>query len=260
MESPAASKSQWFRRFHPRPDAEAALVCLPYAGGSASAYFSLSELLAEEVDVLSTQYPGRQNRFHEPCLESVRDLARGAFEVLDPLIAGRPFALLGHSMGAAVGFELARLLEREGPAAPLALFASGRRAPSIGGDRGVRFLDDEGIVAELRSLEGTDGRILDEPELLRLLLPSVRADYIASETYDAGPGAIVGCDVVALAGDRDAHVGVDEVAEWRDHTTGTFGLKVFPGGHFFLTDHEPEIASLVTDTLRAATRPGHPIR
>ncbi|MFS8204275.1 thioesterase II family protein [Streptomyces sp. CWNU-52B] len=260
MELSAASTSPWFRRFHPRPDARVALVCLPYAGGSASAYFSLSERLAAEVDVLATQYPGRQNRFHEPCLESVQELARGVFDDLGPLIAGRPFALLGHSMGAAVGFELARLLEREGPAAPLALFASGRRAPSIESDRGVRFLDDAGVVAELQSMEGTDGRILDEPELLQLLLPSVRADYVASETYDAGPGAIVGCDVVALAGDRDAHVGVDQVADWRDHTTGAFDLKVFPGGHFFVTDHEPEIASLVTATLRAAARPGHPTR
>ncbi|MET9565845.1 thioesterase II family protein [Streptomyces tauricus] len=260
MEPPAASTSQWFRRFHPRPDAEAALVCLPYAGGSAAAYFALSELLAEKVDVLATQYPGRQNRFHEPCLESVQELARGVFDDLAPLIAGRPFALLGHSMGAAVGFELARILEREGPAAPLALFASGRRAPSIAGDRGVRFLDDDGLVAELRSMGGTDMRVLDEPELLQLLLPSVRADYVASETYDAGPGAIVGCDVVALAGHKDAHVEVDDVAAWRDHTTGAFDLKVFPGGHFFLTDHEPEIAALVTDTLRAATRAGHPTR
>ncbi|MGX1915693.1 thioesterase II family protein [Streptomyces phaeochromogenes] len=259
MAPPVTPESQWFRRFHPRPDAEVALVCLPHAGGSASRYFALSQRLSAHIDVLAVQYPGRQNRLHEPCLDSVRDLARGVFEDLGPLAAGRPLALFGHSVGAAVAFELARLLENERPAGPRALFVSGRRAPSRGTDRGVRLLDDAGIIAELQGLRGTDARVLDDPELLQLLLPSVRADYVASETYDAGPDAVVRCDVVALAGDRDVHVEVDEVDGWRDHTTGAFELRVLPGGHFFLDDHEPEIAAVVTDTLRAS-RPGHATR
>lgn len=256
MAPPAPSRGSWFRTFHPRPDARITLVCLPYAGGSASAFFSLSERLPAEVEVLSTQYPGRQDRIREPCLQTVPELARGAFEELGARVAGRPFALFGHSMGGAVAFELARLLERDGPAAPRTLFVSGRRAPSVAGDRGVRFRDDEGLVDELRKLEGTDSRVLDEPELLRLVLPTVRADYGAAEIYHTGADAVVGSPVVALAGDRDPHVGLDEAAAWRGHTTGAFDLKVFPGGHFFLTDHEPEIAALVTDTLRATAHPG----
>ncbi|MBU6532888.1 thioesterase II family protein [Streptomyces sp. NPDC057245] len=256
MTPPGPSSSPWFRTYHPRPGARATLVCLPYAGGSASAFFSLSERLPADVQVLATQYPGRQDRMREPCLETVPELARGAFEELGALVAGRPFALFGHSMGGAVAFELARLLEREGPAAPRALFVSGRRAPSITADRGVRFLDDAGLVDELRELEGTDSRILDEPELLRLVLPAVRADYGAAETYRTGADAVVGTPVVALTGDRDPRARTDEVAAWRRHTTGAFDLKVFTGGHFFLTDHEPEIATLVTDTLRSGVRPG----
>ncbi|GAA2329607.1 hypothetical protein SVIO_025930 [Streptomyces violaceusniger] len=143
---------------------------------------------------------------------------------------------------------------------PLALFVSGRRAPSLGTDRGVCLLDDDGIIAELHDLAGTDTRILDEPDLLQLLLPSLRADYVASETYVAGPGAVTSCDVIALAGDRDPHVEVSEVADWRDHTTGTFELRVFPGAHFFINDHEPEIAAALADTLLAAAGPGPLIR
>ncbi|MEU1296623.1 alpha/beta fold hydrolase [Streptomyces sp. NPDC005840] len=254
MAPPVPSESPWFRRFHPRPDARTALVCLPHAGGSANAYFSLSQRLPADIEVLAVQYPGRQNRLREPCLGSAQELARGAFGDLGPELAGRPFAVLGHSMGAAVAFELTRLLEREGREAPAALFVSGRRAPSIPSDRGVRLRDDEGIVAEMRSLGGTDVGILDEPELLSLVLPSIRADYAVAETYDPGPDAVVRCDVVGLAGDRDPHVPSDDAAAWRDHTTGAFDLRFFPGGHFFLTDHEAEIAALVTETLRAPAR------
>ncbi|WP_432106453.1 thioesterase II family protein [Streptomyces sp. AA1529] len=256
MTPPVPPASTWFRTFHPRPDARITLVCLPYAGGSAGAFFSLSERLPAGIEVLVAQYPGRQDRIREPCLSTVPELARGAFEELGARVADRPFALFGHSMGGAVAFELARLLERHGPAAPRTLFVSGRRAPSIAADRGVRFLDDAGLFEKLRELEGTDSRILDEPELLRLVLPAVRADYGAAETYHTRADAVVGSPVVALAGDRDAHVRLEEAAAWRGHTTGAFDLKVFPGGHFFLTDHEPEIAALLTDTLRATTRPG----
>ncbi|MGW8066172.1 thioesterase II family protein [Streptomyces ziwulingensis] len=255
---PAPTESPWFRRFHPRPDAPAVLVCLPYAGGSASAYFSLSRRLSGHsgVDVLATQYPGRQNRFTEPCLGSVPELARGVHEDLARVVAGRPFALFGHSMGAAVAFELTRNLEREGAAAPGTLVVSGRRAPSIGSDRGVHLRDDDGVIAELRALEGTDTRVLDEPELLSLALPSVRADYTAAETYRTGPDAVVHTDVVALTGDRDSHVDTDEAAAWRAHTTGSFDLRVFPGGHFFLNDHEAEIAVLLAGTLGAGAPAG----
>ncbi|MFG3216029.1 thioesterase II family protein [Streptomyces tendae] len=254
MAPPVPPRSSWFRTFHPRPEAQTILVCLPYAGGSANAYFSLSKRLPAEIEVLSAQYPGRQDRIREPCLPTVPELARGAFEELTARVAGRSFALFGHSMGGAVAFELARLFERDASALPRALFVSGRRAPSVTGDRGVRFRDDAGLVDELRSLEGTDSRVLDEPDLLRLLLPMVRADYGAAETYQTGPDALVDSQVVALAGDRDPHVRIDEVAAWQDHTTAAFDLRVFPGGHFFTTEHEPEIAALVADTLRDPAR------
>ncbi|MEU2894179.1 thioesterase II family protein [Streptomyces albidoflavus] len=256
MARPLPSRNTWFRTFHARPDARVTLVCLPYAGGSASAFISLSERLPPWIEVFAAQYPGRQDRIREPCLTTVPELAEAAFEELRALAANRPCALLGHSMGAAVAFELTRLLERDGPAAPQALFVSGRRAPSISGDRGVRFRDDEGIVDELRELEGTDSRVFDEPELLGLILPTVRADYGAAEAYSTGPDAMVGSPVVALVGDRDHHVPMGEAAAWSEHTTGAFELEVFPGGHFFLTDNEPAIASLVTDTLRAPTSSG----
>lgn len=258
MASPSTPAGSWFRRFHPRPDAEVALVCLPHAGGTAAGYFSLSQRLSEEADVIAAQYPGRQDRLREPCLRSVQELASGAAPELDRLIAGRPFVLFGHSMGAAVAFELALSRRREGARAPHALFLSGRGAPGRGVDRGIRFLDDDGLIAEVRRLAGTDSLVLDEPELVRLALPSLRADYGAAETYDAGPGAVVDCDVVALTGDGDDHVGIADAEHWREHTTGAFELQVFEGGHFFLNDHEPRIAELVGTALRAARGLGAP--
>jgi pyochelin biosynthesis protein PchC len=258
MTSSATATGPWFRRFRPSPKAGTCLVCLPHAGGTASAYLPLTRLLPPSVETLAVQYPGRQDRLHEPRIESVPALARAVHEALAPLAARRPLALFGHSMGAAVAFELALLLEREQGATPRALFASGRIAPSLHRDGRVHRLDDAALVAELRRLGGTDAEVLAEPELLPLVLPSIRGDYRASETYRAQPGARLRCPVVALTGDADEHVTPDEAALWRRHTTGGFGLRVFRGGHFYLADHTAAVAGIVTDTLRAAPARGGP--
>ncbi|GAA3736296.1 thioesterase II family protein [Streptomyces tremellae] len=254
----ATGESRWFRRFRPSREAEITLVCLPHAGGTASFYLPLSELLPPTVEVLAVQYPGRQDRLREPCIESVPEMARAVFDVLGPLAARRPVALFGHSMGASVAFELAALLEREPGTPPRALFASARAAPSLhrGGD--IHRLDDAGLVAELHLLSGTDTQILDQHELLQLVLPSIRSDYKASETYRAEPGAPLRCDIVALTGEADEQVPVEEAAGWRQHTTGGFTLRVFPGGHFYVTDHAEAVAAAITDTLCTAPARGGP--
>jgi pyochelin biosynthesis protein PchC len=253
MALPATAESTWFRRFHPSPDAAVSLVCLPHAGGTASFYFPISELLPSTVEVLAVQYPGRQDRLLEPPVENVHELARAIFESLTPLARKRPVALFGHSMGASVGFELARLLERELGIVPETFFASSQPAPSRHHSRDIHRLDDDGIIAELRLISGTSSQVLGEPELLRLAMPAIRGDYTAVETYTPEPGAAVRCDVVGLTGDNDDRVPVQDVANWREHTSGSFKLQVLPGGHFYVSDQTTTVAGLIANTLRAAT-------
>ncbi|MET9294004.1 alpha/beta fold hydrolase [Streptomyces sp. NPDC003077] len=244
----------WIRRYHPAPDAGVRLVCLPHAGGSASYWFPMSAALSPRIDVLSVQYPGRQDRLNEPCRESVSELADEVTEALLPF-TDRPLALFGHSMGATIGFEVARRLERRG-IVPAALFASGRRAPSRHRDEDVHRRGVDGIVEELRRLDGTDPRALEDPELLGMILPAVRADYRAVETYRYAPGPPLSCPVHVLVGDADPRVTVDEARAWQSHTTRGCDLHVFSGGHFYLADHQPEILRLVsTHLLPTATGP-----
>ncbi|MFF2330065.1 MULTISPECIES: thioesterase II family protein [unclassified Streptomyces] len=101
----------WLRRFHPAPDRAVRPVCLPHAGGAASFFFPLSRALSADLDVLAVQYPGRQDRWQEKGVESLDELARQVYESIAPL-ADRPLALFGHSMGATLAFEVARLLEQ----------------------------------------------------------------------------------------------------------------------------------------------------
>ncbi|SBT43743.1 thioesterase II family protein [Micromonospora auratinigra] len=244
----------WVRRFHPAPASPVRLVALPHAGGSATYLFPVSRALSPAVEVLAIQYPGRQDRRHERVLDSVADLADGVFEALRPWL-DRPVALFGHSMGAVLAYEVGLRLQRETGRPPLRLFASGRRAPSrVRDERYVHTRDDAGVLAELTRLSGSDPRVLGDPELLPMILPAVRGDYKAVETYRTDPGQRLDAPITVLTGDADPMTTLDEARDWQRHTSGECDVRVYPGGHFFLNDHAPEIIDLIGAELgRSAT-------
>jgi surfactin synthase thioesterase subunit len=200
------------------------------------------------VEVLAVQYPGRQDRFTEPCIDNIRGLAERISEALlaDP---GPPLAFFGHSMGATVAFEVARGLRQHHGTRPRHLFASGRRAPSCRRYEYVHLRDDAGVVAELRGLGGTAARWLDDKGFLDLILPTVRNDFKAIETYSYEPGPPLDCPVTALVGNADPYTSIAEAEAWRAHSTGDFSLQVFRGGHFYLDMRQTDVANLIMSAL-----------
>jgi len=239
----------WTRRFHRAPDAPVQLLCFPHAGGSASAYFALSRELSPQVEVAAMQYPGRQDRRAEPLLPTVAEMADA---VLGPVLAcaDRPFALFGHSMGASVAFEVAVRLEARS-VFPVALFASGRRAPSRHRDERVHTLGDDGLIAEIKKLAGTDSQVLADDELIRMVLPAVRADYRAAETYRWQPAGPLRTPIRVHTGQADPKVSREEAEAWQDHTGGGFGIRSYEGGHFYLNDQLAPLARAITEELAA---------
>ncbi|WP_043263393.1 alpha/beta fold hydrolase [Streptomyces sp. CT34] len=244
MATTSEYSNRWIRRFRPAPEAPCGLVCFPHAGGSAAFYFPMARELSPQLDVLAVQYPGRQDRLSEPCLEDIHELADRATAALEPW-TDRPLALFGHSMGATVAYEVARNLARAGTP-PLGLFASARRAPSRHRDLAVHRRDDDGLVAALKELSGTDEQVLGDEELLRMVLPAVRADYKAVETYRHRAGPRLSCPVSVLVGDDDPVTTPEEADAWREHTTGRCELTVFPGGgHFYLNSRAEQVGKIV---------------
>jgi pyochelin biosynthesis protein PchC len=225
------------------------LICFPFAGGSAGYFHSLASSLEPDVSVLGVQYPGRQDRRHEPLIEDIGQLADEVCEALIPWET-QPLALFGHSMGSVVAFEVARRLERDNRRVPLALFASGRRAPSCHRDQSSYATDDDSIIANLRWLGGTDLALLDDDEMTSLILPVIRGDYRAVATYRAPTTeTMLNVPIVAITGDHDPSVSFEEASAWRGHTARSFDIKVLAGGHFFIHEHIVEIADYVRCVL-----------
>ncbi|MFI7080357.1 thioesterase II family protein [Micromonospora sp. NPDC049903] len=241
----------WVRRFRPAAPDAPRLVALPHAGGSAPFYLPLATALSPDVEVLSIQYPGRQERRREPVPGSISELADAILPALPPA-DDRPVAIFGHSMGALVAYELGLRMEAQPGGGPVHLFVSGRRAPSLrrAGEQ-VHLLDDAGLIGEMRRMRGTDERALDDPEMLAVILPAVRGDYRAVETYQCASGGRLRSPLTVLTGDADPVTSTADAAAWAQHTTGPCELRTFPGGHFFLVDHAAAVVALIRNTLAA---------
>ena len=249
MTSISVDNELWLRRFHPAPTAPGRLVCFPHAGGAASFYYPVSAQLRSQVDVLAVQYPGRQDRRAEPCITDLRALADAVYQTLLPW-DDRPLTFFGHSMGALVAFETALRFQVAGRGIDH-LFVSGRRGPALNREETVHLRDDRGILDEIRAMSGTQDSILEDDELLELVMPALRGDYRAVETYRGTADAVLDCPVTALTGDRDPRTPVAEAAAWKAHTTAAFDLKVFEGGHFYLSSRPAEVIGTLSDHFAA---------
>jgi pyochelin biosynthetic protein PchC len=239
-------RSPWLRGFHPAPPGAPRLVCLPFVGGAASFFHPLSAALPD-VQVLAAQYPGRQDRFREPAVRDLRVLA-------DAIAAGLPddgarTVLFGHSMGGLVGYEVARRLEARGTDVAH-LYVSGRRAPDapLPGPP-VHGLDDAGVLATVRRLGGPGVELLEEPGLVELMLPTIRADYAAVELYEDAAGPRLRCPLTVLVGDSDPLVSPAEALAWAERTSGPFDARVFPGDHFYLVEQADAVRRVLEEAF-----------
>lgn len=228
------TSNPWLVIQRPNPRATLRLFCFPYAGGSTLIYRAWANSLPAHVEVCGIQLPGRGSRMHEQPFFDLAELVETLAPVLAPHF-DKPFAFFGHSMGAAISFEMARLLSREGKEGPRHLFVSGRRAPQFPEtDRPTYNLPEPEFIEELQRLNGTPRELLENPELMQLMLPLLRADFTLCQTYKLKEAPPLACPITACGGLADKCVTREPLEGWRQHTSASFALRMLPGDHFFL--------------------------
>lgn len=208
--------------------------------------------LPNTVEVCPVELPGRGTRVRELPFTRLSPLVQAVASALLPFL-DKPFAFFGHSMGGILSFELARLLHQEYDLCPVHLFVSGRRAPQVHDPEPPRHtLSESALIKELRRLNGTPNAVLENPELMQLLLPMLRADFAVVETYDYKPDVPLNCPLTVLGGLQDDQVKYQDLEAWREHTNGVFSLHLLPGDHFFLHSAQPQVLQTLYKALNLA--------
>lgn len=228
------------------------LIVFPHAGSGASAYHFLARACKDDpIEVNIIQYPGREMRFKEAPCEDMPAMVASLDADLRGLLADRPFAFLGHSMGALVAYEMARRLsEVEGPR-PLHLFLSGRQAPQRPAlNLPVDTMGDAAFLEAVgRRYNALPAELMANPEVLALVLPSLRADFKLMARYHYRPSTPLSVGLTLINGVDDPWVDKAAVDAWQVQTEQPISQHWLPGGHFYLPGSVTTVRQMMLGTL-----------
>lgn len=248
---PQRNDRRWLINVKQSARAAVRLFCLPYAGGAAAVFRAWSDNLPPEIELWAIELPGRGTRRGEPAASRIAELVPPIVSALRPMI-DRPFAVFGHSMGAVLGFEVVRALQADWNLKAARLFVSAHGAPQLPRSAPpMHHLPDDELIEKLRELSGTPDEILNDTEMMKILLPCLRKDFEAAETYALLTGARLACPVSAYGGLSDKTVEPEELEAWREQTSGAFSRRMFPGGHFFIHSAADHVIPAIARELLA---------
>jgi len=234
--------SNWVSATPPRSNHQkASLFCFPYAGGGIVAYHAWKNILHPDIALLRMQLPGRETRLREKPFTSFFPLIEELVSAIAPWLDS-PFVFYGHSLGALIAFEVARMLRDRGKPLPLHLFISSFRAPHLPDpDQMISKLPENQFIERLKQYDGIAPAIVANSELMGIYLPILKADFSILSSYHYTQKAPLPCPITAFAGLSDPKISAEEIAEWQDHTTGGYNSHFFPGGHFFINESQSEM-------------------
>jgi medium-chain acyl-[acyl-carrier-protein] hydrolase len=237
----------WLVNLGPGGDA-GRVLCFPHACGGPTAFRDWPGLLPPGVRVDAVALPGREHRLGEVPPRSLLISARHiAAELVD---CGTPQVFFGHSLGAMLAFETARRLRALGAPLPRHLIVSGARPPQMPRATTIHARPDEDLLAELRRLKATPEEVLRAGEVMEALLPTVRADFTAVETYAYVPEPPLELTLTALGGVHDPDVTAAHLRAWRAHAEVFAGYRQLAGDHFYLLgDAQPAVVRTVAEAV-----------
>ena len=238
-----------------KADSKISLFCFPYAGGTTSTYSNWDSVLPPAIEACPVELPGRAGRRSESPATSIIALVESMTPALLPYL-DKPFAFFGHSMGALISFEFARELRRSHELAPEHMFVSACRAPhGYRSRQKVSYdLPEPEFIEELHRLNGTPREVLEHSELMQLIMPLLRADFQACQTYDYVHEPPLDCALTVFGGLQDRELTRSELEDWCGQTTSSCTVRMLPGDHFFINTAQSPILRMVVDQLSAWTR------
>ncbi|XP_013403201.1 compactin diketide synthase mokB [Lingula anatina] len=233
------------------------LFCFPPSGGGLTSFNGWQKYFSKfHTQVYVAQLPGWEGRRLEKPMKNMSEVIGILAREMRPLLKHGKFAFYGHSFGALLSFELAHFLNEQG-VLPAHLFMGAWIAPQIPYKETPTFrnkildgnMDNVNFVKEAQQLTFLDGKIINNPMILRQFVPVLRATHEMSKNYEYAPSAKLPCPLKIYGGKNDAFVAREKLTAWEDirHKDFSFGIKMFNSGHLFL--HDIHIRALLTKDI-----------
>jgi surfactin synthase thioesterase subunit len=235
-------------------DGQDVFYAVPHAGGGVAAVRDLCRLVGPFAASAAVRLPAREARLDEPPLHDVLQIAQLGAEAIADHADGRPITLYGHCSGAIIAFEVARRLQ---PRNLRALFISGHGAPDRIPVTNVWSWPTRAFIQRVAQDGFLPGFIAEDEELLELILPALRADYEAVETYRPQDGARIDVEITGILGEGETGVSRDDLAAWSRFTSAGLRMHFMPGGHNLLLDHAADVAEVIISGSRWRTSLEH---
>ncbi len=221
------------------------LLCLPYAGGTSTAFRSLAQALGPTWRVASVDPPGHGLGAPEAPLESVSDLCDVIDAQVDPACYADGY-LLGYSLGGYVAHGLMARWEAEGRPRPRGVIMVAVNPPRRRHLHPVHSeLNDDDLWTALDALGGLPDALRNDRLVFHLFKHIVRAGFRAYETAPE-PQAAIETPVLAVGASRDEVAATTHLTEWRAYCR-RLRIDEVDGPHIFLPGQARALAQCVTE-------------
>lgn len=246
----SAVANKWCVKFSESNNAKIKIFCFHHAGGAASFFGSWVKHFGEDVQLIAVQLPGRWDRINEEALNTIPEIVSACSDTLLNEV-DRPFAVVGFSFGSLVAFEWIRFLRNSSKQLPIHFFPFALRAPQLAMERPFihNLNNDEFLKTMSERYGGIPDVVLQDPEMLEIILPPLRADMRALEAYVYSEEEKLNLPITAVSGASDSIASLEKISQWKDQTSLGFNTKQFPGGHFFNSGFESQVVPFILSEI-----------
>jgi surfactin synthase thioesterase subunit len=232
------------------------MVCVPYAGGNATAYQPLADALPNRFALLAASLPGHESGGSDqaeliPMAEASRQLA----DEVQRSVSG-PVAVYGHCAGASLAIDLARELEDRGVDLRATYLGASLTDPDA--RQNLSRVTDSGVdelYQYIRAIGGFDGALddADRDHVIRALRHDMAdATRFQMAAHDSAPRRLR-APLHCILGNADpATPAFDTAYRGWEVFAESVSLDVLDGaGHYFVRDRATELAQIIDRRERA---------
>ncbi len=226
------------------------LLCFSHAGGSATKFLPWKSYFKKKgIEIIPVELSGRGLRMDEDLTNDIESIVQDLFQKVKDIVKNYKYAVIGHSMGCLIMYELCDYIISQGYPGPVHIFASGKEAPHVKEKKFISDLNDEKFLNEIYSAGGTEEELLTDEDIKKIFLPILRNDYTLVEEYKIKRVRRFDCGITVLNGNQDT-IPEDDLFGWSLYANKEFNIVNFDGGHFFLYDYPERVAQIINDRTK----------